>query len=291
MDSLDSRVNPMSSPYMVAAKSIEKPRTTEVSPPTPPFSPPARALWKRHLELRDAIVVAEGSGQFREVRALEEELRKLKARIFARYRKRSLPQARVSDPFRYRIPIVEQGSGKMIGYLVADEKGVHRPRELQSPLPPNFPRREWLKVFPPSKLARHKAALTWKALGHSGRPQCPGCRRRSDLVYLEFRNWDEADRWKISHALAVCDQTAVKLLRRARSHIFGVTAVGRRIPWTCANQQASILPLAASTADLPASRGPGRGGWRGRQASLDALRRLRESRTREKAHSLSLKPA
>ena len=37
----------------------------------------------------------------------------------------------------------------------------------------------------------------------------------------------------------------------------------------------------------PASRGPGRGGWRERPASLTALRRFRESRSRKKARSLA----
>ena len=272
---------------MLAAKSIEKPRTKEVSLPAPPLSPPARALWKRHLELRDAIFAAEGSGQFQKVRALEEELRKLKDTIFARYRKRSLPQARVSDPFRYRIPIVEQGSGKMIGYLVADEKGVHRPRELQSPLPPNFPRREWLKVFPPSKLARHKAALTWKALGHSGRPQCPGCRRRSDLVTLEFRNWDEADRWKISHVLAVCDSHATGLLELARRNVFGVTALGGRIPWEKIGASEKPVPLTRK------GNKPGRDSQRGKHRNRKSLANLipnARSRSAKEPHSLRVKP-
>lgn len=100
-------------------------------------------------------------------------------------------------------------------------------------LPANESGREWLKQIEPSKEARDRAARTWHALEHVGRPRCPGCRKRKEIVYLEFRNWNEEARFKIPHVMAVCDEAARGLLELARRSVFGVTALGRRVSWSC----------------------------------------------------------
>jgi hypothetical protein len=167
---------------------------------------------------------------------------------------------------------------------------VHTPQDLVRPLPRNPSGRAWLKAVEPSKDAKERALRSWRAAGHRGRPCCPGCRSRTDLVYLEFRNADPGDRFRTHPILAVCDGTAARLIHRARREIFGPTSLVHRIAWACRLPEPEILPAPPESATSPAP-GPGRGGWRGRDASLRALARARAARSAANAPSMSVKQA
>jgi len=197
-----------------------------------------RALWARHIEIKDALASAGLKGDPRGVRKLEEELKLLEDQIYAPWRRRKKEARPAAERFSYRIPVVEAETGRVKGHLVADQDGVHRPEALRESLPPNDSRRSWLRVLDPSPATRREASHTWHATGHKGRPLCPGCRGRKDLTYLEFRNDEEAVRWKSSPVLAVCDAVAVDLLERSRKEVFGITSLKRRVPWACAQPPA-----------------------------------------------------
>ena len=224
----------------IAPAKVSAPAPEAPKPPRryPTMSSGERALWARHLELKDALASAGLKGDLRGVRTLEEELKLLEDRIYAPWRRRKKEARPVAERFSYKIPVVEAETGRVKGHLVADPNGIHRPEALQEPLPPNDTQRSWLKVLEPSKAARQEASRTWHATGHKGRPRCPGCRCRKDLIYLEFRNGDEADRWRSSPVLAVCDAAAVNLVERSRREVFGITTLGGRVPWGCAQPPA-----------------------------------------------------
>jgi len=116
-------------------------------------------------------------------------------------------------------------------------------------MPENTGGREWLRVIEDSPYAREKASRIWHTLGHKGRPQCPGCRRRTELAYLEFRNWDEDARFKIPHVMAMCEESAAQLLDLSRRFVFGVTAVGTRVGWPCAGTL--VMPPEEEPAPVP----------------------------------------
>ena len=271
---------------------MSAPKEAPVAPRRYPTMPAKeRALWARHLEIKDALASAGLKGDLRGVRKLEEELKLLEDQIYAPWRRRKKEAHPVAERFSYRIPVIEAETGRVKGHLVADQDGVHRPEALQEPLPPNDTRRPWLKVLEPSKAARQGASRTWHATGHKGRPRCPGCRCRKDLIYLEFRNSDESDRWKSSPVLAVCGAASAPLLARSRREVFGITALGGRIPWTCAVIESRKDQPIPEESSVPSFHRQGRGGWRGKLASLKALERYRASRKAGKSNSMSAESA
>ena len=250
-----------------------------------------RALWAKHLALKDALSAAGLKGEVGRVQRLEKELMLLENRIFARWRKRKKEPTPRAERFAYKIPLIDGDTGRLKGYVVANQDKVHRIEALQDPLPPNDSRCSWLKVLDPSRAVRERAARTWHAKGHTGRPRCPGCRGRKELTYLEFHNGEESDRFKILPVLAVCDKTAVCLLMRSRREIFGVTALGSRLPWPCLEAADSAATPVHEEPPQIQPAGPGRGGWRGKPGSLAALQRHRAGGSAQKASSLSAKPA
>ncbi len=249
-----------------------------------------RALWAKHLALKDALSTASFKGEAGQTQRLEKKLMLLESRIFTHWRKRKKDPNPPAERFAYKIPLIEVELDRLKGYLVADQDGIHRIEALQDPLPPNDSRCLWLKVLDPSKAVRERAARTWHAKGHTGRPQCPGCRGRKDLTYLEFHNGEETDRLKVFPVLAVCDKTVLNLLVRSRREIFGVTALGSRVPWPCLEAAESATPVYEEPLETQPV-GPGRGGWRGKPGSLAALFRNRVGGSAHKGHSLSVKPA
>ncbi len=250
-----------------------------------------RELWARHLALKDGIANASLKGRFKEAEKLEGQLQALEDRLFSRWRRKEKASHHPPEEFSYKIPVVEAEPGRLLGHKVADQDGVHDPADLDGPLPPNGSHREWLKVIEPSRDARERATRTWRALGHAGQPRCIGCRRRSELTYLEFRNWDDSDRFKIPHVLAVCDESAAELLERSRAEVFGVTAVGTKVKWPCAAEIVHAPGYGAAEAPCPQVRKSRRGGWRGDPRSLANLRQNRPSGSRGRPDSLSVESA
>lgn len=201
-------------------------------PRVPAISAPRRELWRRRLTLRDALTTAELSGCARDVRRLGEELRLVTAQLFPPRRDLGR-RSRERLVFAYRIPVVRAESGQILGFLIADQDGVHTPASLVRPLPRNESGRAWLRALAPGSLVVERARRAWQSLGHRGRPRCPGCRRRVDLCYLEFRNVDAANHLGSHPILAVCDAAALELLDLSRQLVFGFSAVGTRVPFPC----------------------------------------------------------
>jgi hypothetical protein len=249
---------------------------------------PERALWARRLALQDSLAAADLAGRHIDSKRFEAALQEVNDTLFRRWRNHSATPHSPRERFSYAIAVIDPESKRLLGHLVADETGVHTPRELVRPLPTNQGGRAWLKVVDPTKDARERALRSWHAAGHRGRPVCPGCRSRIDLVYLEFRNADPGDRFRTHPILAVCDGTAAELIHRARREVFGPTSLVRRIPWPCRLAEPALVLVPPES---PTKSGPGRGGWRGDAGSLRALARARAARSIAGAHSLSAKPA
>lgn len=177
---------------------------------------PERALWARRRALLDSLAAADLAGRHVDSKRFEVALHEVNETLFRQWRVRSATPPSPRERFSYGIPIIDPESKRLLGHLIADEAGVHTPPELVRPLPGNPSGRAWLKVMEPTKDVKERALRSWRAAGHRGRPGCPGCRSRTDLVYLEFRNADPGDRFRSHPILAVCDETAVRLIHRAR---------------------------------------------------------------------------
>lgn len=98
--------------------------------------------------------------------------------------------------------------------------------------------RNWLHEVPPelkNRMAARRTMENYRAWwGKHQMPRCPGCRKWTNLVYLEFRNWEPEDTFKTPHVIAVCKVAKTALLyRMKRGEVFGVTALIKLIPWAC----------------------------------------------------------
>lgn len=255
------------------------------------MSTPRRELWRRRLTLRDALTAAALSGSARATRRLEEELRLVTRRLFPATRERR-PRPRGRIAFAYKIPLVRAETGQVLGHLIADQDGVRTPATLVRPLPRNETGRAWLRALAPTTPVMEKARRAWQGLGHRGRPRCPGCRRRVELCYLEFRNVDAADRLWSHPALAVCDAAALELLDLSRKSVFGVSAVGTRVSFPCASRPAATQDRAPESLEAAVTAASRRGKHRNPRslANLIPNARGRVGAT-ESAHSLRVESA
>jgi hypothetical protein len=247
-----------------------------------------RALWERRLEVRDALASADLAGRHLESRRYEKELESLNEQLFPARGGRAEPP-RVREQFSYRIPILDRETRVQKGYLIADQDGVHAPDPGSEAIPPNSDDRGWLRPLEAAKPVKKRAVRAWHSLGHRGRPRCPGCQARLDLVYLEFRNGDPSDRLKSNPVLAVCEGTATRFLQRARREVFGTTALVKRIPFPCAPATAtSQVPPAVA---LEPAGGPSfRGKHQNHRSLANLIPNARSASTPGKrAHSLRVK--
>jgi hypothetical protein len=239
-----------------------------------------RELWARRLAVRDALASADLAGRHLESRRYEKELESLNDQLFPARGGRAEPP-RVPEQFSYRIPILDRETRVQRGYLIADQDGVHAPDPGSEAFPPNSDDRAWLRPLEPAKPVKERATRAWHSLGHRGRPRCPGCHSRIDLVYLEFRNADPGDRFRTHPVLAVCDRTASELRRRARREIFGPTALVKRIPFPCA--MATVSPeISPTLAGEPAVRPSLRGKHRNHRSLANLIPNARSASTPRK---------
>lgn len=255
------------------------------------ISTPRRELWRRRLTLRDALTAAELSGCARATRRLEEELRLVTRRLFPERRDLSR-HPRLRPAFAYKIPLVLAETGQVLGYLIADQDGVHTPAALVRPLPQNEAGRAWLRALAPATPVMERARRAWQGFGHRGRPRCPGCRRRVELCYLEFRNVDAADRPGNHPALAVCDAAALELLDLSRKFVFGVSAVGTRVPFPCASRPPAPQERAPEPLEAGVPAASRRGKHRNPRSLANLIPNARgRARGTESAHSLRVESA
>lgn len=101
--------------------------------------------------------------------------------------------------------------------------------------------REWLREVESSPKIRMSARQTlhnYRAYwGESEIIRCPGCGDTEGLVFLEIRNWEASDAFKIPHVIPVCSTARNSLFwRYNRDMVFGVSALVNQVPWTCAKK-------------------------------------------------------